>query len=310
MPRTIQLTLPSNQADELIADMQNIDGVIGLRVQRGVSIRPPGDVVYVEVTNRSLHPLMRLLAERGIGHDSSTFITTSVPASVVSSPFIKAITRDTSDATWEEMEAMLGRESNMTGNTLVLMGVCGLFAAVGISTNALHIVIAAMLIAPGFEPITRIGLGAAARSATWRRGLSDTVKGYGVLILAAAATTLVLQALGKDPLHGESTYLPAGVLISYWTKITLSSLLATAFASVAGALLVATNRSVLTGGVMIALALIPAAAIIGMGIVAGDPMISGRALLRLVIEITLVGTFSTLVFLWKQKRLQRREMLL
>jgi uncharacterized membrane protein len=309
MPRTVHISLPAQQADELIAEIRDLDGLIGLRLQRGISIQPPGDVLTIEVTNRALHEVMQRLAARGIGRTAAASITTSEPKSVISAPHVEAITRDSSDATWEEMELMMGKESNMTGNGLALMTICGILATIGIATNALHIVLSAMLIAPGFEPITRIGLGTVTRSAAWRRGLADTLKGYAALVLGAAGTTLALLALGKEPLGGEATYLPAGVLISYWTTMTLPSLLVTVVASIAGAVLIATNRSVLTGGVMVGLALIPAATIGSMALVAGEARIGGQALLRWLVEAGCVGLFAIVVFALKKRRVQKRQML-
>ena len=93
-------------------------------------------------------------------------------------------------------------------------------------------------------------------------------------------------------------------------SITFSSLAATALASIAGVLLAATNRSVLTGGVMVALALIPSATVTGMGIVAGEWTVAGRALLCWVIEAGLVFIFPIAFFAWKQRRVQRRKMML
>lgn len=78
----------------------------------------------------------------------------------------------------------------------------------------------------------------------------------------------------------------------------------------AGALVVATNRSVLTIGVMIALSLVPTAAITGMALVTGDWALSGRGLLRWLIEVGSVALFSTLVFIWKRVQVQQRKMML
>jgi hypothetical protein len=69
MPRTVEITVPSNRTDDLITEIKRIDGVIGLRMQRDISIQPPGDVVTIETTNRSLHSLMQLLDQCGVGQD-------------------------------------------------------------------------------------------------------------------------------------------------------------------------------------------------------------------------------------------------
>src|SRR5690606_12749644 len=91
-------------------------------------------------------------------------LTTTEPVSTFTPGSIPAIVRDTSESTWEEMELLIGKESNMTINALLLMGISGILAALGLATKAVHFVIGAMAIAPGFEPIVRISLGTVAKS--------------------------------------------------------------------------------------------------------------------------------------------------
>ncbi len=310
MPKVVQITVAPSQTDRLIPTLRQLPGLLGLRVQRAVSIEPPGDVLTLEVTNRSLHGLVRLLREQAIGCNSASSITTSEPISVVSSPKGEAIARDASEATWEEMELVMGKESNMTGNALLVMALSGVLATVGIATDALHVVIGAMVIAPGFEPISRISLGVVANGRGWRHGLYDTGAGYLALLVAAAITAAVLQAAGTPLFGGTGAYLPAGVLSDHWSEVSPSSLLVTAAASTAGAVLIATGRSVLTSGVMIALALIPAAAMVGMALVAGEGALALKALLRWCVEAGSVLVFSGLVLGWKRLRVHRRGIML
>jgi ABC-type protease/lipase transport system fused ATPase/permease subunit len=61
-----------------------------------------------------------------------------------------------------------------------------------------------------------------------------------------------------------------------------------ALAAIAGALLVVSHRSVLTAGVMIALALVPAAALIPVALIGGDATRAGWAALRWSTEAALV----------------------
>jgi len=51
MPRKVEIALPSYQTDEVVAEIKQLHELIGLRVQRDVSIQPPGDLITVEVTN-------------------------------------------------------------------------------------------------------------------------------------------------------------------------------------------------------------------------------------------------------------------
>lgn len=308
MPRIVQIALPSKQTNGVIDDIKGLEELISLRVQRDISIKPSGDVITLSITDRYLHNLMLLMNKRGLLTDPNVSVTTSQPLSIISQPSSIEITNDRSEAIWEEMQATISRESNMTINNLIIMFISGILATIGIATNALHIVIGAMVIAPGFEPIIRISLGATTQNIDWRHGIIDTAKCYLMMITGAVITTFILVALGKSPLGGEDSYLPAGVLISYWTTITFPSLLVSAVASIAGALVIATHRSVLTVGVMIALALVPAATITGMALATGDLNIAGKAAFRWLIEVGFIILFPLLVFYWKKASVHKRSM--
>lgn len=308
MPRTVEITVASDKTDPLVAEIGKMQGLLGLHVQRGVSLKPPGDVITVSISRRSLSDLMKMLDERGVPKDPGASISTSQPLSVTSSPAIATIVHDADDSTWEEIETTIARETNMTINTLILMFAAGVFAVVGLATNALHYVLAAMTIAPGFMPILRIALGVVARSRAWRRGLVDIGIGYLTLIVGAAATTLVLRWSGIDVFGGKSSYLPERVLLHYWSTLSVPSLIGSIVAGVAGAVLVYTERSILTLAIMIALALIPGAAMIGMGLAGGSLTVAAQGLLRWAVDVVIVLVAALAVFRWKLVRLHNRKM--
>jgi hypothetical protein len=311
MPRRVEISVPPTETDALVQRISDLPGLIGLRLQPGASRKPPGDVISLEITNRGLPELIRLLQQNDIGTTPSRSFTTSEPISVVSSSSASAISADVSDATWEEMEVVIGKNSNVTGSAAVVMAIAGALATIGIATNALHIVIGAMLIAPGFQPIVRIALGLVGRGRAWRHGAADLGRGYLSLAAGAVAAALMLRLIGESAIGTtESSYLPAGVLVSYWTTITLPSLMVTTVAGTAGALLVATNRAVLTAGVMVALALVPGATIAVTAAMEGELDMAARAAMRWVIEVGLVLLTSALVLQWKQHRFHRRSMML
>lgn len=308
LPRQIEIVSPSDKSDLLLARLQAIDGVIGTRLQRGASRHPPGDVISADVLNRGLPEVCRLLADQKVGADGSSSFSTSEPKSLVQSSAAEAIARDSSETTWEEIELIIGKESNMTANAMLVMFVSGVIATIGIATNALHLVLGAMLIAPGFLPMVRISLGIVGEGPAWKRGLSDTFKGYAAVVVGAALASLLLISLGKAPLSGEPSYLPAGTLISYWTSITAPSVVVSIVAGMVGAILVATGRSVLTAGVMVALALVPGAAITGMGAIAGDLNAMAGGASRWAVDASIVTIASLLVFAWKRAAVHRRAM--
>lgn len=310
MPRSIVITIPSAETPILITEIRQVKGLIGLKLQEDGSLDPPGDIITAEVTNRALNPVMQLLDKHEIGQRKGTSITTSEPTSIVSVSYGKELARDTNEATWEEMEIIAGNESNMTLNVLLMMLLSGVITAIGILTNALHLVIGGMVVAPGYVPISRMSLGLITKSGAIRRGLFDTLKGYLAIMLGAAATMAVYRLFTDLGLAGKSTYLEVGELTKYWTTISVSSVVVSAAAGIIGGLLIATKRSVLTGGVMIALALVPAASLTSMTLVTGNFGLSQKALLRWLIDVGLVIITSYAIFAWKKKEVQKREMIL
>lgn len=308
MPRTVEITIPPSQTDHLLAQVKKIPQLISIQVEKNISVQPPGDVVTVSITNNSLPHLLGVLDRMGITRNEAASVTTSRPLSVISLPAAQLIRDDSSYTIWEEVDQELNKESGMTLGAMIVMAVAGAIATIGLMTNALHLVIGAMVIAPGFEPISRIALGMVNRTLSWKSGAIDTLKGYTSLIAGAALTALALQLLGYSPASTQGTYLPEGALLSYWTSITLTSVLASLAAATAGAFLILQERSVLTAGVMIALALIPAATVAGIGIANADMQLVTSGLLRFAIETLLVAIMSALVFGWKFKWIEKRRM--
>jgi hypothetical protein len=309
MPRQIEITLPSKKMDDLLNEFEKIEGISSLSAQKGGSVKPKGDVIRMTVSNAALHDVMRAVETRNLHEDTGVSITTSDLLSSISAAQGKATRLDRSETTWEEMEEMIGQQSNMTANAVIVMAAAGIFAAVGIVIASLHFVIAAMLIAPGFMPLTRIALGILSRSDVWQRGLLDLMKGYLALIVSAALTILFFNALGTPGLSFKDTYLADHQLVNFWLEITPPGILVSAIGAIVGTVLVASNRSVLTGGAMIALALVPTAALSGMFLVMGEYGLMGQAFLRWVIEVLLVLAGGVVVLAWKRAEVQKRDMM-
>jgi hypothetical protein len=308
MPRIVEVTLPPNQTNELIARVKQLDHVISIRIQRNISLKPPGDVVAIGITNRSLSSLLMVLDELGLTYGEATSVSGSRPEFLMSRSETHAIRADSSESNWEEMENSLNSESTMTFSSCVTMAISGMIATCGLMTNAIHLVAGAMVIAPGFEPISRIALGIVTQNATWKRGATDTAKGYLSLIAGAALSVFLLKLLGYEPPDSQGTYLPEGVLLQYWTSTSSVALLVSVLAGIAGAILIINHRSVLTAGVMIALALIPAGALVGIGLATGDVGLAGTGASRLLIEGIIVLFSSLLVYGWKRHRSEKRRM--
>ncbi|HSK23874.1 MAG TPA: DUF389 domain-containing protein [Egicoccus sp.] len=303
--RTIELTVPPDRTDAVLAKLGRIEAA-SLRLQRGGSLHPPGDVVTLQVTNGKLGVIMRIADELGLGSDEGVAMSTSVPLSVVT-PAFRRLTRETGATTWEELELSMSEDSTMTRDRTLVMLLAGVIAGVGIIADQLHTVVGAMIIAPGFQPFARVVLGLVTRSSAWRGGLVDVARAYGALLIGAALAALLGMAFGTDALDaGGDSYLGDAVLLEFWTTVSWTGVVVGAAGAVCGGILVSLNRTVLTAGVMVALALVPTAALVPMAFIAGDPGLAGRAAGRFGVEVALVLAGITLMFTVK-RRLDRRS---
>lgn len=307
MARIVQLTVPADRTADLVEKLKQREFIISLRLFRGASLQPPGDVVVAETINRAYHPLLRMLAQEGIGSTSETGLMTSEPTAIYSRPFSDAFATDVSEASLEEIEFSMAKEGNMSANGIGLMLCGGALATFGLSGGALELILAAQIISPGFESISRAGLGCVTQTHAIRRGSIDLLKGYTALIIGAILASLLLKALSS--FDDQNKYVSSSALMTYYSSLSGSSLLSSATAATAGVILTAAYRSILTAGAMVGLSLVPSAAMIGMGIVAGDLEFAGKALVRWLSEIGIVFAVSILIFSYKRLNIHKRNMM-
>ncbi|HVM20075.1 MAG TPA: DUF389 domain-containing protein [Egibacteraceae bacterium] len=306
MPRTVNLAVPADRCEDLLAGLDQLD-LLGVRVHRGASVKPPGDVVQLDVDNETLADVMRVADRFDLGRPGGVAMSTVEPLSVIAAD-AQAHTREHGATTWEELELSMEADSTMTAEKVVMMAIAGMIAGAGIVSDAIHVVIGAMVIAPGFQPFARFVLGVVNRTrSSWLGGLNDVARAYAALLGGAALTAAVSAGLGDSALAaGLPSYLESGTLVRYWTTLTWPGVVVGAVAGICGGLLTSINRTVLTAGVMVALALVPSAALVSMSLVAGRPTLALDALVRFLVEVCLVLAGSAVVFAIK-RRLDRRR---
>jgi uncharacterized hydrophobic protein (TIGR00271 family) len=302
MPRTIEVSLSHEKTDTLIKHMRGVDGVVGLAVQRNASLDPPGDVLTIRTTNDATRTVLNVLTDLEVLDGGS--ILTSEPRSLISPNYQNGIERESNETIWDEMAFLLRRDTNLAANYLLLMALAGAVAAVGLWTNTLHIVVGAMVIAPGFEPLLRIPFGLiGGPNVLASRGVISTVAGYLLLVVGAALTVLMLRMV--DPT--ASIDLTTRSWVQYWSQVTGTGVVLALIAGAAGAVVVTAQRSVLSAGVMIALALIPSMTIVGMALITGNPALASQGLIRWSVEAGAVLVASTVVLGFKHLLLHRRR---
>ena len=233
-------------------------------------------------------------------------VTTSEPRSVISPKHRQSLDAEGNETIWEEMAFMLRRNTNPEPNYLTLMTLAGAAAAVGLWTETLFIVVAAMILAPAFEALTRIpfGLIGGPHRLAWR-GIQSAAFGYLLMAAGAAAVFFLVRVI--EP--GAAPDLASLPLVQRWSTLNASGVVLALLGGAAGATIIAGQRPVLSTGVQIALALIPSMSIVGMALAAGDLSLAGQGFVRWGIEVALVVAASALMFALKQFAVQRRRAL-
>lgn len=301
MARSIRVCVPSDLTEPLMTDLRRADGLVSVTLQRGASLQPPGDAINIDVTNTGLEEALEILVRHHVGKCGS--VSTSEPLSLVSSSGQPEIDQETNEASWPEMASHFRRTCNISSNYLLAMLLAGIVAAGGLWTDTVHIVVGAMVIAPGFEPILRVPFGLMAREReAWSQGLLSTAAGYAAMIAGAAAGLLLMSYIDPSELGLEERR-----WIGYWSRITPPAIAVALAAGAAGAAIIAAHRSVLTAGVMIALALVPSASMVGMSLASGDLALAGESLGRWAVDATCVMIGGGAVFLTKQVALHSRR---
>ncbi|MDF7815410.1 DUF389 domain-containing protein [Hymenobacter sp. YC55] len=306
MHRTLEITVPASATDALQQQLTALDEVIGLSVQRGASCKPAGDILIVHVLNRGTDEVLRR-TRAAVPDPHALSIVTSEAASFISPTSHEAVDDDRDEAIWEEMESGLRHQGRITTNYLLLMGLGGIIAAIGLVSEPVPqavAFVASAVIAPGFDPMTKVPLGLVLRH--WSlvgRGLRSAAAGYAVLIIAACLTMLLLVATGES----SATTLATNPEVEHLAHPKWMELLIAGAGALAGVVMLAAFRRSFQAGPLIAMAFIPAAALIGAGLAVGRLDLAVEGLERFAADWGFIVALGIPLLWLKQQFTHRRQ---
>lgn len=272
-----------------------------LSLQPGASLDPPGDILTVEAANRTSREIVNLMSDLDLLRAGA--VTISEPNATIPGGSAPSLHEEGNDAIWEEIGAMMRQDTSLSFNFLLLMALAGAITAFGIVSDTLHVVVGAMLIAPGFEPILRVVFGVMGDRHSVRASLISMTLGYFALCAAAAAVAplaLLFAGVGREALASLEW-------AAYWSRIEPGGVATSIFAGIAGGVIVASRMKILATGVMVALALVPSAALVGMGLAVGDGTLALGAAARWLVEAACVTVGGGLIIVLKRSLLHRRR---
>jgi hypothetical protein len=300
---TVEMVLPAAATDETLAALEKIEGVLALSVERDAGVKPPGDVVTVHALNRSIDDV--LAAASHAQDHGRVAVTTGGVSSIVATGAQSAIDDDADETPWEEFERSLRHHGRLSVNFLVLMVLGGAIGVAGLLSppvpQALALAACAVL-APAFEPVAMLGVALVRRSGyAIRRAVVSVVVGYLLMAAGGGLAFVVLRALGlaspKTLASSEGMHLILDPTAADW--------LVAAAGALAGLVIVTSFREAVLAGALIALALVPAAGVLGMGVVSLDAGLALEGLQRLGGDMALVVVLGGLVVLAKDQLVHR-----
>lgn len=182
----------------------------------------------------------------------------------------------------------MDKNSRLGPNYLILVMLSTVVAAIGLIEDNVAVVIGAMVIAPLLGPNLALSLGTALGDVPLMRRSVRTVL---VGILLAVALTAILGWLWPTELSSRE--------VLSRTEAGLDSVLLALASGAAAALSVTTGLSSVLVGVMVAVALLPPAATVGLMLGQGEPGLALGAALLLAINVVSVNLASKIVFFFK-----------
>ncbi|MFD1587910.1 TIGR00341 family protein [Halorientalis brevis] len=280
--RLLQVTIPTGKRDAVLTalDDEGVDYV----VTDETSGREYTAIVYAPVPTPAVEPILERLREAGIDEQAYTVVMEA--STVISRRFEEleshyAEEEDEDRIAREELETRASELAPTLRTYVAMTVISAVIATGGLLLDSPAVVVGSMVIAPLIGPAMAASVGTVIDDQElFVRGVKLQVLGMGLAVVSAAAFAAFVRYAHLVPPGIEITSVPE---IQERLAPDFLSLAIAFGAGIAGAVSLATGISSAIVGVMIAVALIPPAATVGIGIAWGLPMVSvGSGVLALV----------------------------
>ena len=296
--RLLQVTVPTGKRETVLGalDDEGIDYV----VTDETSGREFTAIVYAPLPNPAVEPVLERLQDAGIDDEAYTVVVEA--STVVSRRFEELEERYAEAEDVDEAriarEELLSRAAELapTLRTYATMTVISaVIATAGLLLDSPAVVVGSMVIAPLIGPAMSASVGTVLdEDELFVRGVKLQILGLILAVTSAAAFAVFVRYAHLVPPGIDVTQVPE---IRERLAPDFLSLTVALGAGVAGALSMSSGVSAAIVGVMIAVALIPPAATVGIGVAWGLPMVSiGSGVLALVNGLSI--NVAAIAVLW------------
>jgi uncharacterized hydrophobic protein (TIGR00341 family) len=295
--RLVQVTIPTGKRETVLEllDDEGIDYV----VTDESSGREYTAVAYFPLPTNAVEPVLETLREAGLEREAYTVV---LKAETVESDRFDALTEAYAEK--EESEERIARQelesraeelASALPTYVIMTVVSAVIATAGLLLDSPATVVGSMVIAPLIGPAMSAAVGSVIDNGElFRRGIGLQV--FGVALAIASATLFAafvrvtnLVPPGLDPLSLSE--------VAERLSPSVLSLAVALGAGIAGAVSLMTGVSTALVGVMIAVALIPPAATVGIGIAYGEPALAVGSAVLVAVNVLSIN-LAALVVLW------------
>jgi len=304
---------------EVVADAGHLDTLVGLAEQYGAL-----DCWYsqtVEDQRRSVRMLVADDARQTVLDALQNLLGTSENAHIIIQPVEAVLPRPASKAedadsngsapsksgtgaTREELYNEIEKGARLDRNFLILVFLSTVVAAIGLLENNVAVIVGAMVIAPLLGP--NIALAFAATLGDRDLLLESLKTNLAGVALALAVSFLIGRFWQVD--------VPGTEILSR-TTVGLDGIVLALASGAAAVLSLTSGAASALVGVMVAVALLPPTAALGMMLASGQPTLATGAALLLAANVVCVNLSANLVFLvkgvrprtWLEKRKARQS---
>jgi uncharacterized hydrophobic protein (TIGR00341 family) len=294
--RLVQVSVPTGKRRAVIDTLEDLG--VEYRVSEETANRDVAAIVSVPLPTGAVEEVLSALREVGIDEEATTVVLEA--QTIVSRDFEELSDRYAEET--EEDPAKIARQeliSTVDGlapdvaNYVVFSVISAVVATAGILLDSPAVVVGSMVIAPLIGPAMATSVGSVvADRDLFVRGVARQALGFGVAIAAAAIFASFARAVNLVP---PGIDLLAIEQVSGRLSPDFLSLAVALGAGVAGALSLSTGVSTALVGVMIAAALIPPTAVVGIGIAWWMPQAVVGASVLVLVNVLSINLAALLV---------------
>ncbi len=294
--RLVQVTVPAGKRETVLAalDDEGVDYV----VSDETSGREYTAVVSVPLPTAGVEPVLEAMREAGVERDAYTVVLAA--EAVESERFDRLVERyeeerDEERIAREELRARAQDLAPSLRGFVLMTVVSSLVATAGLLLNSPATVVGSMVIAPLIGPAMAVGVGTVLdEDDLTRRGVRLQAVGLVLTVVAAGLFAAVVRFGGIVP---PGLDIVAVDEIGERIAPDVLTLPIALGAGVAGAHSLRSGVSTALVGVMIAVALVPPAAVVGIGIAWGLPAVALGATVLVSVNVLSIN-LAVLATLW------------